>query len=197
MSFASRLIATGSLVASVVLVHAAGSAAPPDGKKLFTTKACVACHNVGAPSLGPGPELTQVAYQRDPTWLRAWLTDPQKIKKDTVMPKPNWGSQAEMDAVIDYLLKSKRPIPTADSANGEKLISDYGCNTCHAIRKKGGKPQFPDLAVEAKQHDAAFLDRWLKNPSAVKKGTFMATFPLTDTQRKALVQFIVTLANKK
>ena len=80
--------------------------------------------------------------------------------------------------------------PAADSANGGKLFADYGCNACHAIRKKGGKPQFPDLADEAKAHDGAWLDRWLKDPAALKKGTFMARSSLTQTQRHALVEYI-------
>lgn len=168
----------------------------PDGRKLFTDKACVACHNIGAPSIGPGPELTQVALHRDPAWLRAWLTDPQKIKKGTIMPKPAWKSPDELEAVIAYLESVKHAVPAADSSNGERLFADYNCGACHAMRGKGGKPQFPDLVVESKHHDAAFLDRWLTNPAAVDPKTFMARFPLTPTQRKALVTYIVSLAKK-
>src|SRR5205823_45646 len=105
-----------------------------DGKKIFNQKACFACHSVGGPSAGPGPELTQIAYQRNVAWLRTWLADPQKIKKDTIMPKLPWQSQAEMDAVINYLLAAKRPIPAADSTNGQKLLADYTCTACHGIR---------------------------------------------------------------
>ncbi len=181
---------------AVVLIALAAGAAALDGKKIFTQKGCPACHNVGGPSQGPGPELTQVGYQRDPAWLHAWLTDPAKIKKDTIMPKPSWKSPEEMDAVIQYLLAAKRPIPEADSTSGEKLVADYGCTACHPIRKKGGKPQFPDLAATAKTRDAAYLDTWLTDPQAVKKGTFMPTFPLTPTQRAAIVSYIVSLKGK-
>jgi nitric oxide reductase subunit C len=180
----------------ILLVRAASVSGAVDGKKLFTEKACIACHSVGGPSNGPGPELTQVGYQRDAVWLHAWLTDPQKIKKGTIMPKPVWKSPQEMDAVVEYLLAAKRPIPAADSVDGAKLFADYECSACHSIHKKGGKPQFPDLAMEAKVHDAAWIDRWLQNPSAVKPGTFMATFPLTITQRKALVRYIESLDKK-
>ena len=194
---ASVAIATVAILLVSSHVPSVAATAALDGKKLFNDKTCFACHSVGAKSLGPGPELTQVAYQRDATWLRAWLADPKKIKPDTIMPKIVWKSQAEMDAVIDYILSAKRPIPAADSTNGAKLMDDYTCTSCHAIHKKGGKPQFPDLAVEVKGHDAAFLDRWLQNPQAVKPGTFMATFPLTPTQRKAIVDYLVSLKVKK
>jgi nitric oxide reductase subunit C len=186
-------VACIALMVALLAPVLAGTPAP-DGKKLFTQKGCFACHTVGKPSPGPGPELTQVAYQRDTTWLRAWLADPQKIKKGTIMPGTAWKSQAEMDAVIDYLLQAKRPIPAADSTDGAKLFADYECNACHAIHKKGGKQGFPDLGDEGKIRDAAWIEKWLKDPSAVKPGTFMARFPLTPTQRKALADYIVSLA---
>ena len=175
-------------------VHPAAGAL--DGQKLFNERGCTVCHSVGEPSKGPGPELTQVAYQRSAEWLGAWLADPQKIKKDTIMPKPTWKSPEERDAVIEYLLHAKRAIPAADSTNGAKLFADYGCNACHAVRKQGGKPQFPDLTNEAKTRDAAWLDSWLADPPAVKKGTFMPRFPLTATQRKALIEYLLSLAKK-
>jgi nitric oxide reductase subunit C len=192
------LPATALLLAlAVSLVFASSSqAAPADGKKVFATKGCIACHSVGGPSVGPGPELTQVAYQRDAAWLTAWLADPQKVKPGTVMPKLPLTPE-ESEAVIAYLLSAKRAIPAADSTNGEKLFADYTCNSCHRIHGKGGKPQFPDLGDEAKTRDAAWLERWLENPAAVKKGTFMATFPLTPSQRHALVTYVLSLATKK
>ncbi len=185
-------------VAAITLaLYAAAAAGGPDGKTLFTEKGCIACHSIGGPSPGVGPELTQTGWHRDAEWLRAWLNDPQKVKKGTVMPKIPFKSQQEMDAVIEYILQSKRPIPAADSSDGAKLFADFNCAACHSIHKKGGKPQFPDLGDEAKVHDAAWLDHWLADPSAVKKGTFMAKFPLTDTQRHALVAYIVSLAGTK
>lgn len=175
----------------------AGADSAPDAKKMFTEKGCIACHNIGAPSVGPGPELTQVGYQRDAAWLHAWLTNPQKMKKDTIMPKIPWKTPQELDAMVNYLMAAKRPIPAADSGNGEKLFQDYQCGACHAVNKKGGKPQFPDLAREAKEHDAEFLDKWLADPQKIKPGVFMATFPLTPTQRHSLVAYIVSVNKKK
>jgi len=171
-----------------------------EGKKVFQDRACFACHAVGAKSTGPGPELTQVAYQRDATWLRAWLADPPRIKKDTSMPRFPWSSQAEIDAVVDYILAARRPIPAADSANGAKLMEHYTCTSCHAINKKGGKPQFEDLVYPKidpeKVRDAAYYDKWLQDPEAVTKGTFMAKFPLNPTQRNSIVTYLVSLKAK-
>ncbi len=196
MQTPTRWILVAALATPSLLLLAAASGAAPDGKKLFTEKGCVACHAVDAPSVGPGPELTQVGYQRDAAWLRTWLADPQKVKPGTQMPKLPLKPD-EADAIIAYLLAARRPIPAADSTSGEKLFSDYQCNACHRVHGKGGKPQFPDLAQESKDHDAAFLERWLQNPSAVKPGTFMARFPLTASQRHALVEYITSINIRK
>jgi len=199
LELASVTIATLAILLALPHVTPA-SAAGFDGRKVFQDKACFACHAVGAKSTGPGPELTQIAYQRDATWLRAWLADPPQVKKDTSMPRIPWSSQAEMDAVIGYVLAARRPIPAADSTNGAKLMDDFTCTSCHAVNKKGGKPQFEDLVYPKidpeKVRDAAYYDKWLQDPDSVTKGTFMATFPLTPTQRQSIVTYLVSLKAK-
>ncbi|MBI5838231.1 MAG: cytochrome c [Candidatus Eisenbacteria bacterium] len=183
-----------SVALAAAMMTQAGTARALDaaavGRKLFTEKTCATCHNVGAPSAGLGPELTQVTWHRDSTWLVAWLTDPPKIKKDTPMPRLDWKSPAEMQAVIAYLMSSRVPIPAADSADGQKLFAGFKCGACHALNRKGGKPQFPDLGRVGRRRDAAWLDRWLADPQAVRKGTFEPRFPLSATQRRALVTYL-------
>ena len=53
--------------------------------------------------------------------------------------------------------------------------------------------RFPDLAGEGKKRDAVWLDKFLANPQAIKKGTFMPTFRITAAQRKALVAYLSSL----
>ncbi len=196
---AHSILPTFAILALTIGAFAIGGAragGAPDGKKLFAARGCIICHSVGAPSKGPGPELTQVAYQRNAEWLRAWLADPKKLKSDTIMPKPSWESPQERDAVIEYLLSARRPIPPADSTDGARLFADYGCDACHAVRGHGGKPQFPELSNEGAVRDAGWLDRWLADPPAVKPGTFMPRFPLTPAQRRSLVAYLGTLKKK-
>ena len=194
---APRVCAALALALALALASRSGAVnAPLDGKKLFIDKGCFSCHGLGGPSPGPGPELTQVAYQRDAAWMRTWLANPPKVKKDTCMPKLPFKSQAEMDAVIGYLLGLKRGIPLADSTNGERLMADYLCTACHPVDKKGGKPQFPDLARPKEKRDAKWLDAWLLDPQKVKPGSFMATIPLTPTERRTLVNYLVAIQAK-
>ena len=188
-----RLAAAMALTAALAGAAAGAGGDVTRGQKLFTEKTCVTCHNIGAPSAGVGPELTQVGWHRDSTWLVAWLTDPPKIKKDTPMPKLPWKPDGEMQAVIAYVLSARRPIPAADSADGAKLFVDFKCGACHAMAKKGGKPQFPDLGHEARRHDSAWIERWLTNPQAMRPGTFEPRYTLTATQRQALANYLGSL----
>ena len=61
------------------------------------------------------------------------------------------------------------------------------------MARRGGKPQFPDLAGVGKRRTPAWLDRWLANPQAVKKGTWEPTFHLTACERGALVKYLASL----
>ena len=190
---AVMLLAAPALAGTPSANKPAGAAGGFDGKQLFTEKTCVTCHAVGGPSFGVGPELTQVGYHRDAEWIRTWLTDPPKVKKDTPMPKLPWKSPQEMQAVIDFLLASKRPIPGADSADGQKLFQDYKCSACHAIAKRGGKPQFPDLAGIGKRRTEVWIRRWMADPQAVKKGTWEPTFRIPPCEKEALVKYLASL----
>lgn len=184
-------VAAGSaLFAHSPRANEAASAPGGDGKALFTEKTCVTCHSVGGPSAGAGPELTQVALHRDHAWLVAWLTDPPSLKKDTDMPKLKWDSPAQMDAIIAYLVSAKKPIPAADSSDGTKLFADYKCGACHRLNGKGGKPQFPDLTALGRKREPAAIEKWIVDPQAAKKGTFMPAFKLAASEREALVKLL-------
>jgi nitric oxide reductase subunit C len=54
--------------------------------KIFN-QLCVACHSLGGQGGIVGPALDDVGNRRDYNNLVAWLTDPQKVKPGTLMPK--------------------------------------------------------------------------------------------------------------
>jgi len=86
--------------------------------------------------------------------------------------------------------------PAADAAYGKALFSAKGCVTCHhhdAVAGSGifgGEYGVPDLT--ARHLDAAYLRRWLKDPSAVKPGTEMPTLGLSDEEIEGLIAFLNT-----
>ncbi len=63
---------------------------------------CLACHAVAGKGGAIGPALDGTSKTRDPKWLREWLTDPQKIKPGTTMPKLPM-SDNDLNALVEYL----------------------------------------------------------------------------------------------
>src|SRR5262245_22614196 len=91
-------------------------------------------------------------------------------------------------------IPTSRSAPAADAAYGKALFSAKGCVTCHhhdAVAGSGifgGEYGAPDLT--AHHLDAAYLRRWLKDPSAVKPGTEMPTLGLSDEEIEGLIAFL-------
>ena len=86
-----------------------------EGKEVFLTNQCVACHNIDDvnPVATPiGPDLTHFASRNvfagatmelsEPGELEAWLADPPAIKPGSFMPNLNL-TQSEIDALSAYL----------------------------------------------------------------------------------------------
>jgi nitric oxide reductase subunit C len=71
---------------------------------VFTNKGCVGCHMVGGKGGNVGPALDTIASRMDRASLKEWISDPQKIKPGTVMPKLPMTPE-ELDEIVDYLGK--------------------------------------------------------------------------------------------
>ncbi|MCP4728581.1 MAG: c-type cytochrome [Roseibacillus sp.] len=65
---------------------------------------CIACHAVGGVGGKVGPTLDNVGGKMDREAFKAWISDPQKIKPGTAMPKIPMTPE-QLEEVIDYLLR--------------------------------------------------------------------------------------------
>jgi len=87
---------------------------------------------------------------------------------------------------------TKRVEPTA--AVGGKLVDKYGCRNCHRIGGKGGlvAPDLDPVVRRAREVDPAFatLRLWLRNPQAVRPGTPMPNFRLSDSEIEAILLYL-------
>jgi cytochrome c oxidase subunit II len=83
------------------------------GRKVFFSTSCINCHTIkGTTADGRfGPDLTHLmsretlasgAIKNTPDSLRAWVSDPQKIKEGSLMPDMQL-SQQELDQIVAYL----------------------------------------------------------------------------------------------
>ena len=83
------------------------------GRNLFLSMPCYNCHTIrGTPAHGTvGPDLTHLMSRRtlaagvipnDRSHLRAWVENPQAIKRDCHMPQIRM-SPEQLDQIVDYL----------------------------------------------------------------------------------------------
>jgi len=69
---------------------------------VFTNMGCIGCHSVGGEGGNVGPALDTIAKRMDRAALKEWISDPQKIKPGTAMPKLPLTPE-QLNEVIDYL----------------------------------------------------------------------------------------------
>jgi len=187
-----------SINASAVAFTVSGD--PEKGKEIFNTKGCNICHSINRVGGAIGPDLTQVTVRRGDERLVKWLNDPPSLLKDTDMPKVPWGSEEEVFNLIAFFKTVKKDVnkdflgKVSKREAGKRLIEEYDCRSCHMIKDPtSGRPRYPELTRVGRKRDKKWLDRWLKDPQAVKPGTFMPTYPFTDEEREAIVEYLSTL----
>lgn len=170
-----------------------------EGEQVIKRRACNICHSFNGAGGLVGPDLTQVGIRRSEEWLFKWLSDPPEILPGTDMPKFEWESDQEIWDIITYLSSLKKPVdstsilklPTKEEA-GRRLVEAYDCRACHMI-VDGGRVRFPDLTHVGSKIYPEWEINWLKDPQAIKPGTFMPTFPLSDKEREAIAAYLHTL----
>ena len=96
-----------------------------------------------------------------------------------------------------------RVAPSGVAAEGEKVFLEAGCVNCHAIRGTEAAGQTaPDLthfgsretfAGAIFENNEANLADWLRDPPAVKPGSLMPDYGLTEEQIEVLVAYLMSL----
>lgn len=116
------------------------------------------------------------------------------------MPKVPWKDEQEIFDLIEYFKTVRREInrdflgKVSKKEAGRRLIKEYDCRSCHRIiDPDSGRERFPELTHVGRKRDRMWLDKWIKDPQAVKPGTFMPTYPLSNEERSAIVEYLTTL----
>lgn len=98
----------------LIWVPSAFAADAANGKKLFVSRACNACHSVGSEGTAQtGPNLAGVLQRRQTPWVKKWLKNPDAMRNDPVIKQmdskyhssmPNLAlSDSEVDDLLAYL----------------------------------------------------------------------------------------------
>jgi len=188
------------------------------GKQLWEDNNCMGCHTLLGEGAYYAPELTKVYERRGAEWIDVFLQDPErmfpgqrKMVKYDFTPEERqhlitffeWigeidtnGFPAEPDLVLQA-----NTAPTSDPAAtaAKKAALDAAptmvktvCIGCHAVGGAGGKVG-PALDGVANRYDRAALDKWLADPQAIKPGTAMPNFGLSDADREQIVDYLMKL----
>jgi cytochrome c1 len=142
------LIANSTAVTGDTVTFTAKAAADPSaGASLYGESFCASCHavqNAAGNLVGGnvGPELTRVGSKAKPEWLQAWLRNPRTYDPETAMPHYRFDDQqvvtlagflqakADSDLLANVHLDPATP---EQIAHGKRLVTDYGCASCHEI----------------------------------------------------------------
>lgn len=196
------------LLLSAVLLFAAQASAgaftvsgdPERGKEIFKNRGCAICHSIDRVGGMVGPDLTQVTVRRTDERLVNWLKDPPSLLKDTDMPKVPWKAEKEIFDLIAYFKTFRKEVRSdflgkvSKREAGKRLIKEYDCRSCHRIIDPvSGRERYPELTHVGSKRTKKWINNWLKDPQAVKPDTFMPTYPLSDEERSAIVEYLTTL----
>jgi mono/diheme cytochrome c family protein len=148
VSVAAVLVLSCSIIGVQTTGAAPQAAAAPagnteNGKRLFQAQACGTCHGDQGQGGLPNPEKEGAAPRIGPTRLSqpAFLA----FVRNPIGRMPPYKSESVSDAEVADLyafLQSLAPAPKADiasanSQNGQRLFTGYGCYECHGNEGQG------------------------------------------------------------
>ena len=76
------------------------------------------------------------------------------------------------------------------AGSGSELFQRNACLACHSIGGSGGSLG-PALDGVRRRKTRDEIITWLKDPQAVKPGTLMPTYPLTEEERCLLADYLL------
>ncbi|MEN8262726.1 MAG: c-type cytochrome [Nitrospirota bacterium] len=177
------------------------------GKKVFEKHNCSGCHPLNKAGGNIAPDLTDAGKKARSEWLFSFLERPHKIRPFQILKArmPDFKlSSKDINDVIEYLYfisgepypfdsEPKREIPPEDVFDGEKLYQEvFACSSCHTVGGQGGEigPDNTDLASRLKRE---WLERWMRDPQAIKPDVRMPKFKFEDWEFTALTNYLMTM----
>jgi cytochrome c1 len=207
-----------------ITLSAKPASVPAAGASLYGESFCASCHavqNAAGNIVGGdvGPELTRIGSKVKPEWLQAWLRNPRVYDPGTGMPHYRFNdgqvatlagfllAKTDSDLLANVHLESATP---EQIAHGKRLVSDYGCASCHEIAgiKKpeifapelsriGSKPITQLIFLPGMPHTLPdYIAGKIKQPRAFSPGLRMPQYTLTPAQTDALTTALLALNDR-
>jgi cytochrome c1 len=213
-----------ALPGDTATLSAKASSDPTAGASLYGESFCSSCHavrNAAGNLVGGdvGPELTRVGSKVRPEWLQAWLRNPRAYDAETAMPHYRFSdpqvatlsafllAKTDPDVLANVHLESATP---GQIAHGKRLVSDYGCASCHEIAgiKKpenfapelsriGSKPVTQLVFLTGMQHTLPdYIAAKIKQPRAFGQGLKMPQYRFTPAQIDSLATALLAFNDR-
>jgi mono/diheme cytochrome c family protein len=173
------------------------------GRQVFEATGCRGCHKLDGVGGNLGPELDKVGAHRSPEWLKKHFLAPSAVTAGSAMP-PQKFSDGDLEAIVLFMLSltgesapgyyaSMKVIPSA--AEGQRLFSQKGCIGCHSVAGVGGKvgPALDDVGM---RRSPEWIMQHFRDPQSVTPGSVMPKFGFTETEAKALTDFLLHLRER-
>jgi cbb3-type cytochrome oxidase cytochrome c subunit len=183
--------------------EAADNPAAPElvrGQQVFENSGCRGCHKLGGTGGVIGPELDKVGAHRSADWLKKHFLVPASVTPNSAMPPQKFAEQ-DLEAITLFMLSqtservpgyyaSMKVIPSA--SQGLRLFQQKGCIGCHAVAGKGGSvgPALDDVGL---RRSPDWMVQHFREPQAVSPGSVMPQFKFTESEARALTDFLVHL----
>jgi cytochrome c1 len=207
-----------------VTLSAKASSDPTAGASLYGESFCASCHavqNAAGNVVGGdvGPELTRIGSKVKPEWLQTWVRNPRVYDPPTGMPHYRF-SDSQVATLTGFLLAKTDSDLLANVhldaaspeqiAHGKRLVSDYGCASCHEIAgiKKpenfapelsriGSKPITQLIFLPGMQHTLPdYIAGKIKQPRTFAPGLKMPQYTFTPAQIDALTTALLSLNDR-
>ena len=159
---------------------------PIFGKTVAEHGTCGTCHRDG----GTAAPVSSMKARREPEWLLSHVRDPEIIAPG-IRPAPRGGVNAgEAFALLAYAKKvtigAKPPTVSVETAATADVFGG-SCAGCHALDGDGATSG-PDLSHVGAKRDAAWLAKWISDPSDVDpKSTMPAFGAILDEDKMATI----------
>lgn len=194
------------------------------GKHLFDKSNCMGCHTIMGEGAYYAPELTKVFERRGEGFIKAMLRDPQAMyPNERKMTQYNF-TEEEIHHLTEFLkwvgtmdlngfpAKPTLAVPVAvpssagntagteadvlAKAADRPQVFNQMCLACHMLSGQGGNVG-PALDNIGSLRDREFLEKWLRDPYALKADSKMPKLPLTDEQITELSAYLSQLKGAK
>jgi mono/diheme cytochrome c family protein len=213
-----------SLPGDSATLSAKASSDPAAGASLYGESFCASCHavqNAAGNLVGGdiGPELTRVGSKVKPEWLQAWLHNPRAYDAEAAMPHYRFSdpqvailsgfllAKTDSDLLANVHLEGATP---EQIAHGKRLVSDYGCASCHEIAgiKKpenfapelsriGSKPVTQLVFLPGMQHTLPdYIATKINQPRTFGQGLKMPQYTFTPAQIDSLTTALLALNDR-